>query len=74
MIGDVYPNLFAKMDRGWELQSQLQSYKRRRQINPLTDGGGGNDDTLTARGDRPSMYTVEAPIQGRLYPQRGGSR
>ena len=41
---------------------------------PLDDGGGGKDDTLTTRGDRPSIYTVEAPHNNTYHAQRDGSR
>ena len=67
----------AIKDRGRELQHQFQlilSEIIRRQMNPLDDGGGGKDDILTARGDRPSIYTVEAPFKNTYHPQRGGSR
>jgi hypothetical protein len=62
------------MDGGRELQHQLQliSEIKRRQMNPLDDGGGGKDDTPTARGDRPSIHTVEAPYNNAYHPQRGG--
>ena len=62
------------MDGGRELQHQLQliSEIKRRQMNPLDDGGGGKDDTPTARGDRPSIHTVEVPYNNAYHPQRGG--
>ena len=64
------------MDERRELQHQLQliSEISRRQMNPFYDGGGGKNDTLTTMGDRPSIYTVEAPYNNTYHPQRGGSR
>ena len=75
MIIVAYSNLIAIMDGGRELQHQLQLISEiiRRQMNPLDDGCGEKDDTITTRGDRPSIYTVEAPYNNTYHPQRSGS-
>ena len=41
-------------------------------MNPLRDGGGGKEDTLTTRGDGPSIYRAEAPYNNTYHPLRGG--
>ena len=41
-------------------------------MNPLRDGGGGKEDTLTTRGDGPSIYRADAPYNNTYHPLRGG--
>ena len=62
--------------RKGRLQHQLQSISEivRRKINPLYGGGGGKDSIITTRGNRTSIYTVEAPYNKTYHPQRGSSR
>jgi hypothetical protein len=64
------------MDGGRRVQHQLQliSEKIRRQMYPLDNGSDGKEDTLTTRGDRSSIHTVEAPYNNTYHAQRDGSR